>query len=461
MNFRKLFFTISIIIYFLNNTFANNEIEKDSSNNKFGIALEHGTFEFHTRTFFMSTTNRGDLSDYYALATGGGLGYFSPEWKGFSVGLSGFFTFSLAQNNLDKRDPITGGVNRYELLLFDMNHPENKKDLDRMDELFIKYHKKNLVLHFGRQSVHSPLMNKQDNRMRPNIYSGISGIYKLNQSKFHLGLYHALAPRGTVEWYSIENSFGVYPFGRSVFGVPSDYKENISSNGIAVAGYELKKNNQHHQVWNYYADNVFNLTFAQSDLEKDFKNFKGVLGMQGFYQTAINDGGNEDQFKSYIHKDEWTYGLGGRLGVKNKKHFLSLNYLHISHEGRFLFPREWGREQFYISLPRERVEGNGGVNSLVLRHEYLFEKPNIKTVFGGGYSNTSSLNNYFLNKYGMPSYYHLAGIIDYRAKGYFEGLDIMLIVANKIAQNPEEVPDNYRINRVDLWNFNLVMDYRF
>ena len=71
------------------------------------------------------------------------------------------------------------------------------------------------------------------------------------------------------------------------------------------------------------------------------------------------------------------------------------------------------------------------------------------------------LDNIKLNKYGVPSYYHFAGIVDYKFKGYLDGFDIKFMVANKTAHNPNEVEDMYRINRVDLWNFNLILDYRF
>jgi hypothetical protein len=43
----------------------------------------------------------------------------------------------------------------------------------------------------------------------------------------------------------------------------------------------------------------------------------------------------------------------------------SLNYLHIGKDGRFLFPREWGREQFFATVPRGRMEGSGQSDLLV------------------------------------------------------------------------------------------------
>jgi hypothetical protein len=53
------------------------------------------------------------------------------------------------------------------------------------------------------------------------------------------------------------------------------------------------------------------------------------------------------------------------------------------------------------------------------------------------------------------------GMVDYKFQGYLEGLDLRIMVINKLAQRPNQVPDNFRINRVDVWNINVMMDFRF
>jgi hypothetical protein len=47
-----------------------------------------GIFEGHVRSFFMGTVNHNSFPDYYAYAIGGGLGYYSPIFNNFQVGLS-------------------------------------------------------------------------------------------------------------------------------------------------------------------------------------------------------------------------------------------------------------------------------------------------------------------------------------------------------------------------------------
>ncbi len=439
-----------------------NEIHHhDTTHKSLGRDLNRGNFEFHKRSFFMSTLNRDDLMDYSALAAGAGLGYYSPSWKGFHVGFSGFFVFQIFENNIHKPDPTTNSVNRYEILLFDMNDLENKRDLDRLEELYITYERKGLKLELGRQKFNSPLLNEQDNRMRGNIFNGLSARYKWKNFDFTGAFFNAVTIRGTVDWYSIEESFGVYPFGRSPFGVPSKYKGNVRSAGIGVLGVKHQSKYFKTEAWNYFNENVFNLTMAQTEFHHKFKNIEYHLGVQGFYQTALNDGGNPDPLKAYILPDEQTYAIGGKAEFKKNKSSLCFSTLHISDKGRFLFPREWGREIFYATLARERFEGSGGINAYTVKYRQNYKWKGLHTELGASLVNQSNITDYRINKYGVPSYYHFLGMVDYKFSGYLEGLDLRFLVVNKTAQNPDLVPAQFRINRVDLWHFNVILDYRF
>ncbi len=424
--------------------------------------LMGGKLDIHTRTFWMSTINRGELLDYSTAAFGAGLGYHTPEWKGFQAGFSGFFTFQLYEHNLRLADPTTGGVNRYEVLLYDMNDLDNTNDLDRLEDLYLAYRYKNLRAVFGRQTVNSPLLNEQDNRMRPNHFSGLSVYYTGDEWELTGGWYTHATMRGTVDWYSIESSFGVYPFGRNPMGVPSQYRDNISSKGIGLLGVKWKPlSTASLQVWNYSAENVFNLTFAQADANFGKGLWFAVTGLQGFYQLPVHNGGNSDLMKSYIGHGETSLGVGARVGLSNGKHTLTTNMLRVDARGRFLFPREWGREIFYASLPRERFEGSGDLWALNLRYEQRLMQEKLTTMFAVGTVRMPSVSDFVHNKYGVPSYYHVAASVGYHFHGYLEGLELMFLAVNKTAHNPGDVEDIYRINRVDMWNLNAVINYHF
>lgn len=433
-----------------------------SEHDNLASVIKSGEFDFHMRSFYMQTINRGNLMDYSTLALGGGLGYYSPSFKGFHVGFSGFFVFQMYENNLRIPDPSTGNVNRYEILLYDMNDFENSKDLDRLEHLYISYLRKDFQAVFGRQKVNTPLLNEQDNRMRPNVFSGLNLSYKPGPWSYTAAWFTDVTMRGTVDWYTIGDSFGVYPFGRNVFGVDTSYKGNIESKGIGVVGvsWEDDKSTKA-QAWNYLAENVFNISFAQLEKNFDLGRADLELGAQGFYQTALHDGGNPEPEKAYIMPNEKSHGYGFKIGVGNRNHGFSVNMLRIGNNGRFLFPREWGRENFFATLSRERFEGNGDVSAVTLKYNWKSNADGLRGNLGVSSVKSPDRSDLSLNKYGVPSYYHFAGSVDYAFKGYLKGMDLKLLVVNKTARHPGEIPDRFRINRVDLWNLNLIMDYRF
>jgi hypothetical protein len=160
-------------------------LANDSLPPRLGHDLDKGSFEFHARSFFMQTLNRGEILDYNAMGAGAGIGYYSPSWKGFHFGFSGFFVFQIFENNIYKEDPITNNTNRYEILLFDMNDLDNKRDLDRLEELYLLYEHEDLEFVLGRQKFESPLLNEQDNRMRANLFNGISINYSPKHWEIH------------------------------------------------------------------------------------------------------------------------------------------------------------------------------------------------------------------------------------------------------------------------------------
>ncbi len=422
--------------------------------------MRSGSFQFEARTFAMGTINRGDLLDYHTLAAGGGIGYYSPKWKGLHFGVSGFFVFQIYEHNIRIADPTTGNVNRYEILLYDMNDLSNTSDLDRMEDFYLAWDRGGFSAVAGRQRIHTPMLNEQDNRMRHNSFSGLTLRYEKNGWSGLAGIYNSLTMRGTVDWYSAEESFGVYPFGRNPLGTPSEYAGNVRSRGIGVAGIRKESEFIALQIWNYTAENVFNMLQVQAEGRAGKGDVKLLYGLQGFWQKPLNNGGNPELTKAYIDPDAPGYAAGAKLGAGTEVRKLTLNTLRIHDSGRLLFPREWGREQFFVSLPRERHEGNGDVWSVMLRYEEEVSE-NFRYMLGAASVRNPSTDSFALNKYGVPSYYHFAGTAEYAFGGYFKGLHIMAIVANKVAARPSEVNDAERINRVDMWNFSLVGNYHF
>jgi hypothetical protein len=167
------------------------------------------------------------------------------------------------------------------------------------------------------------------------------------------------------------------------------------------------------QLWNYTAENVFNLALTRAEFQDSIRGHHLNFGIQGFFQNALDHGGNPDVLKAYILPEEKTFGLGAKLDFGFGKHTVSISNLYISDRGRLLFPREWGREIFFATLPRERFEGNGGVNAFSVKYQLKLPAHQWMLNFGTSVVNLPDVNNTVLNKYGMPSYYHFSFGIDH------------------------------------------------
>jgi len=455
-------FCISLFIISSNSLLAQEKQDAKADTNTLVHFLKRGKFEGQVRTFFMSTINEGKLSDYYALATGAGIGYHTVEWKGLSSGMSGFFIFNIASSDLNKTDSLSNQKDRYEIGLFDITNPGNKFDLDRMEELYIKYSIKNTQLTVGRQFINTPFINKQDGRMRPTIVEGIYLQSKIkNNWTLEAGWLTRMSPRTTVRWYSIGESIGIYSTGVNSDGTKSEYPGNTKSKGVAIAGVQFKNKLLHLQAWNTFVENIMNIVLLQPEIRLPASNEKNkfVAGMQYVYQNSSGNGGNPEISKRYYQKGNHTWVIATRMGYETSVWKTNLNYLHISKNARFLMPRKWGREPFYTFLARERNEGLGGVNAWTVNNEFITKNKQWKLGLSYGQYFVPQPNNYQLNKYGLPSYQQLNASADYHCKGFLENMDIQLLLAWKGKLEKDPVAPKYIMNRVNMLNSNLVVNF--
>jgi hypothetical protein len=216
------------------------------------------------------------------------------------------------------------------------------------------------------------------------------------------------------------------------------------------------------KLWDTYFENVLNTAMLQTDFKFKTSDKSTIYsGMQFIRQDAVNDGGNPDQKKAYIEKGRSANIIGGRFGWKNEIIDASASYTHITKDGRYLMPREWGRDPFYTFMPRERNEGYGNVHAIVGKVAYNIPKIRIKTSLSAGYFKLPDVKDFELNKYGMPSYTQINADIRYAFKGFLKGLDAQLLIVGKINQGELYNNRKFEINKVNMVNYNLVINYHF
>ena len=427
-------------------------------------AFKAGSFHGHFRYFFMSTQNQQGLTDYYANAAGGGIRYETAKFHGFQMAVSGFYIFNIGSSDFTKPDSATGQYNRYETALFDVTDPANKKDLDRLEEFYLKYNYKNSSIVFGRQLINTPFINLQDGRMRP---TGVEGIWaevnEIKKTKIEGGWLFAISPRATVKWYDVGKSIGVYTGGVNVDGTKSLYSNNIESKGVVVLGITTNINkNIKLQGWNMFTQNVFNTALLQADINFPMKDDAALFAAAQFVrQDAVNDGGNVNPSKTYFTKGQKSITFGGKFGWKNKRWETSINYNRITSDGRYLVPREWGREPFFTFMPRERNDGFGNVHAIMAKVNYNIPKARVKTSLAAGYYKLPNVKNYRLNKYGLPSYTQVNADVRYSFVGMMKGLETQLLIVGKIGDGETYNNKKFEFNKVDMLTYNFVLNYHF
>lgn len=431
---------------------------------RLGEVFKKGQHHGNFRSFFMATDNTRGLSDYYGLAAGGYLHFQTASFKGVRMGLAGSFHFNLASSDFTRKDPLTNALNRYEIGLFDVENPTNRRELNRLEELWLRYEWNKTWISVGRQILQTPLINYQDGRMRPTAEEGVwITSTRLPSTKLEGGWLWAISPRSTIKWHDIGASIGIYPRGLNPDGTASGYPENLSSKGVGLLGItnKLKKIGKL-QLWNQYVQGVFNTALLQTDWEFPLqeKQFM-VVGIMGLHQNALGNGGNEDPAKTYFPTNQVSNAVSAQFGWKNE-HWQALGaYTRITADGRFLSPREWGREPFYTFLSRERVEGSGDSHSFTGRLIWQDSPKRWRTELAYGQFYLPDIKQAALNKYAFPSFRQVNLDVRYTFGGALEGLRVHALVLWKGNMGNTYDQPKYQINKVDMWHYNLILNYHF
>jgi hypothetical protein len=444
------------------------DLEHDSANHFSNIKeiFKKGHTEGHIRNYFMATINEGSLTDYWANAIGGSLGYHTARWHGFQVGVKGIFTFNLASSDLNKIDPVAQKSAHWEKELFDITRPEERKDLDRLEELYIKYHFKQSFITFGKIDINKgPLLLKRDGRMKPFVYKGLwTEFRELKHQQIYAGWIYAVSPRGMTEWYSLNEAIGLSSNGYLPDGEHSEYHEHSNTKGLLALGYENDFFKDFKlMVWNYYLHHMYNINWLQADYENKrlFAGIQYVHQMADPYQSTLD-------FENRVYQpDEKGNVIATQIGLKttNQSTRLSAGYLHSFDKGRFIFPQELTRENFYISQPRSWVDGFGAVDMYMLRWQFTAEKGKYKGLSTDLRVSRIQVNseeaNYTLNKYGRTSYNQATLVATYSFQKKLSGLHFSLLYAHRFLENSQHLHGSEKFYRTNFHHINLMINIHF
>jgi hypothetical protein len=451
-------------------------------------AFKEGKASGQIRYYFMDEDNRNDTRDYFGAAIGGKLKYETASLYGFKAGAA-FYHSEFLNRNISTMSTQSGTGNpsknsRYVAGLVDSTDLNNR-DVTLLGEAYVEYQLSKTKATVGRMKLNTPFINPQDGRMIPTLVQGAwIDTKELKDFAVNLGFINAFAVRNTSEWKSVGNSIGQggYDMGLTPISATQAYNYNngnTSSDGIYIASlaYSGLKDAKL-EVWDYYVDNLFNLAYFEGNYNKKIGNFKVLAGAQYISEGEIGDGGNAEdnvvnptnlqKSKSLMLKGERSESYGAKVGFGYQDSLLTLAATKTTNRGRFIFPREWGKEPFFTFQKRERTEGSGGTTAWLATYDQDFKSiglDGLSATVGYGRYYKPDVTNAVLNKYGMPGYAQFNVDVFYKFKGALKGLELEYLMARKYATAETYErganPYNYTFKKVDMAIHNLILNYNF
>ncbi len=445
-----------------------------------------GKVQGQIRAFTMIEDYQEPLHDYEATAVGGKLLYLTPYWNNAQAGL-GAYTTHFVKDNISSQnvEPLASNKNsRYVVGLVDSTNYD-ASSVTNIGEAYIRYRQEQHSLTLGRMKLDTPFVNPQDGRMIPTFEQGIWATSALSpQWSIQAGYINAFWNRNTPEWKSVEDSLGYgYEMGNSAIegtAVAGNYYGNTSSNGLFIGNLRYEKTGSIRlDFWDYYLENIFNLGYAEALYNHPLANVELSYGLQYIYQRQSGDGGNgEDNIasptnalkaKSYMQEGEKSTTYGAKTALKYQKSKFTLAYTKTTDEGRFLFPREWGKEPLYTFQKRERSDGSGNCHAWLATIEHDFAQQGLNGLeIQAGYGEyvKTDPKEWIYNKYGLPSYAQWNIDIFYRFSGPLKGLRAEYLMDRKVArgetyQIPGPAEYNFIFRKNGLTQQNFILNYDF
>jgi hypothetical protein len=178
-------------------------------------------------------------------------------------------------------------------------------------------------------------------------------------------------------------------------------------------------------------------------------------------QYVLNEGGNPDPNKTYFNPNQSSFVFGARLGKQQGQWDHSINFTRITKDGRYLMPREWGRDPFYTFLLGERNEGMGDLNAYVIKSKFTAKHLPLNVNMGIGYYDLPDIMNFAMNKYSFPAYMQYNLDARYAFAGFWKGWEAQLIYFYKDAIGNTYNNPKYYINKADMGHFNFILNFHF
>lgn len=417
--------------------------------------------ELSFRSFWMNTSYSNEaLRSDYALGLSSLVGGKLTIQKKWEV-QTGYRVFANAiSSDFWVPDPATGQANRYESGLFNLEDPKDRF-FGRLESLSLSYTQPKFGIKLGKMGIQTDWVNAQDGRLSPTAVEGIQAWYSPSSSwKVSAWGIARMNIRGSKDWMSVGETVGLFPQGRSLSGKPATYLGNTTSSWLGIWELEGKMNGGKTLRFSQtFAANLFSTYWAT--FEKPTKNNLGTWtsGIQVGFQHGLGEGGNSILEKQYKDPKDLNFAVSAKLNWKNDVLEVQLSATQLGGKGRWLSPREWGKDAWYTFIPRERNEGFETVTAVVGYASYRFKNHPLQLYSYVGIHALPKLEDVAANKYNFPSYRQHNFGLRYAPKKS-KNLDFHLILVSKTPLTVTKLLPVQQYNKVDLWHFNALINWK-
>ena len=188
----------------------------------------------------------------------------TPEHKGFNAKLTvaGATDFGINDEEKQSRN-----------FVFD---PVENKSFAILQEIYLEYDTDRHNALIGRNEIITPMIDFDDYYMLGNSfeiarYTNTS----LQHHRLHIGYFNKMAG----VWDSGANGTEFHTMSDASF-VPQINKDEASGKGVYYAAVEYNGKKHHGQLWGYYAQDLYNMLFAQYNLKTGNKKYNYDFGLQ-------------------------------------------------------------------------------------------------------------------------------------------------------------------------------------
>ncbi|MFC1774489.1 hypothetical protein ACFL3A_14260 [Pseudomonadota bacterium] len=220
----------------------------------------------------LPTINRGhkDSRGFYVIPK---LSIETPTYRGFKAKVTGAGATDFGLNENDKQSRN---------FVFD---PENNDPFSILQEMYVEYADKEHNVLVGRNEIVTPMIEADDYYMLANSFEVARYINSSFQdTELHIGYFGKMAG----VWDSGDDGTEFNSMSDASF-VPQINKDEADDAGVYYAAVDFNNGLHHAQLWNYYADDLYNTVFAQYNFTSKNRYFNYDAGAQFINFNEVGD----------------------------------------------------------------------------------------------------------------------------------------------------------------------------